>query len=328
MASQDTRVRTGKHLDRDVRAQFSILLQQGHGIYACAKILGVSPSTLYRERCRNQCPDGRYRVEKADRRARSRQRISRRNGRLKPWHIALIRRLLMAYWSPEQISHGLRHRGVKMVCHETIYRFIREDRLSGGDLWTYLRCSHKKRRKRHGTYDSRGRLAGKTMIDARPESVNSRLDFGHWEGDTVVGRGASCILTLVERKSRLTLIGVLRNRTIEEVNRVALQLLRPLRHAVKTITFDNGTEFHGYKELEASLDIKVYFAHPHHSWERGTNENANGLIRQFIPKRTTMFGLTQQRCVDYMRYLNDRPRKVLGYKTPAQVLYEALGVAI
>lgn len=328
MASQATRGRGGKHLDRDARAQFSILMQQGHGVYACAQALGVAPSTLYRERQRNRCQDGRYRVDKAQRRARTRQRISRRNSRLQSWQIALIRLLLAAYWSPEQISHGLRSRGVTMVCHETIYRLIREDRLSGGDLWTHLRCSHKKRRKRHGTYDSRGRLAGKTMIDARPDAVNNRFEFGHWEGDTVVGRGASCILTLVERKSRLTLIGVLRNRTVDEVNRVALHLLRPLRHAVKTITFDNGTEFHGYKDLEQALHIKVYFAHPHHSWERGTNENTNGLIRQFIPKRTTMFGLTQQRCVDYMRFLNDRPRKVLGYKTPAQVLYEALGVAI
>lgn len=328
MAPQGNKTLKGKHLDRDARAQFSILMQQGHGMYACARILGVSPSTLYREKSRNRCEDGRYRVEKADRRARSRQRISRRNHRLEACQIGLIRHLLALYWSPEQISQGLRSRGVDMVCHETIYRFIHEDKLSGGDLWQYLRCSHKKRRKRHGTYDARGRLAGKRLIDERPESVNSRKEFGHWEGDTVVGRGSSCILTLVERKSRLTLIGVLRNRTVDEVNRVATQLLRPLRHAVKTITFDNGTEFHGYKALEESLRITVYFAHPHHSWERGTNENTNGLIRQFIPKRTTMFGLTQQRCVDYMRYLNDRPRKVLGFKTPAQVLYEALGVAI
>lgn len=328
MAPQCTKPRKGSHLTRDERAQISLLKQQGYSKRAIARALGRSPATICRELRRNKCEDGRYRIDKAERRARTRQRLSRRNRRLTEDQAVLIRRLLAVWWSPQQISHALRMGGVPMVCHESIYRYIRDDRLSGGDLSQYLRCFRKKRRKRHGTYDSRGRLPDKRMIDDRPASIDSRLEFGHFEGDTVRGTGKECILTLVERKSRLTLIGVLRNRTVAEVNAVALELLRPLQAMVKTITFDNGTEFHGYKELESALGIAVYFAHPYHSWERGTNENTNGLIRQFLPKRMTMFGLTQTRCVDIMRLLNNRPRKCLNYSSPAQVLFEALGVAV
>lgn len=328
MAPQCTKPPRGSHLTRDERAQISLLKQQGYSKRAIARALGRSPATICRELKRNRCEDGRYRIDKAERRARTRQRLNRRNRRLTEDQAILIGRLLAALWSPQQISQTLRMGGVAMVCHESIYQFIREDRYSGGDLCQYLRCFRKKRRKRHGTYDSRGRVAGKRMIDERPAAINARIEFGHWEGDTVMGKGRECILTLVERKSRFTLIGYLRNRTVEEVNAVALHLLRPLQKMVKTITFDNGTEFHGYKELEKALGIEVYFAHPYHSWERGTNENTNGLIRQMLPKRTTMFGLTQTRCVDYMRLLNNRPRKCLGYYSPTQVLSEALGVAV
>lgn len=328
MAPQCTKPRRGSHLTRDERAQISLLKQQGYSKRAIARALGRSPATICRELQRNRCEDGRYRIDKAERRARIRQRLNRRNRRLTEDQAVLISRLLAVWWSPQQISHALRMGGVAMVCHESIYQYIREDRLSGGNLHQYLRCFRKKRRKRHGTYDSRGRLAGKRMIDDRPQEIHSRMEFGHFEGDTVLGNGRECILTLVERKSRLTLIGFLRNRTVAEVNAVAMQLLRPFKGMVKTITFDNGTEFHGYKELETALGIDVYFAHPYHSWERGTNENTNGLIRQFLPKRMTMFGLTQTRCVDIMRLLNNRPRKCLNYNSPAQVLFEALGVAV
>lgn len=328
MAPQCTKPNKGSHLTRDERAQISLLKQQGYSKRAIARALGRSPATICRELQRNICQDGRYRIDKAERRARIRQRLSRRNRRLTEDQAVLISRLLAVWWSPQQISQALRMGGVAMVCHESIYQYIREDRLSGGNLCQYLRCFRKKRRKRHGTYDSRGRLPGKRMIDDRPAAIDSRLEFGHFEGDTVLGKGRECILTLVERKSRLTLIGFLRNRTVAEVNAVAMQLLRPFKGMVKTITFDNGTEFHGYKELETALGIDVYFAHPYHSWERGTNENTNGLIRQFLPKRMTMFGLTQTRCVDIMRLLNNRPRKCLNYNSPAQVLFEALGVAV
>lgn len=328
MAPQCTKPLRGSHLTRDERAQISLLKQQGYSLRAIARALGRNPATICRELQRNRCEDGRYRIDKAQRRARTRQRLSRRNRRLTEDQAMLISRLLAVWWSPQQISQTLRMGGVEMVCHESIYQYIREDRLSGGNLCQYLRCFRKKRRKRHGTYDSRGRLPGKRMIDDRPPEIQSRMEFGHFEGDTVLGKGKECILTLVERKSRLTLIGVLRNRTVAEVNAVAMQLLRPFKGIVKTITFDNGTEFHGYKELETAIGVDVYFAHPYHSWERGTNENTNGLIRQFLPKRTTMFGLTQTRCVDIMRLLNNRPRKCLKYSSPAQVLFEALGVAV
>jgi transposase, IS30 family len=328
MASDSRKPKRYKHLTQDDRAKISVLRQQDLSIRQIATALHRSPSTISREVRRNRCHDGFYRVAKAQKRARGRMHISRRNLRLTPAIMAVIRDRLISYWSPEQIARTELVAGRPIMCHESIYRIIGIDRRSGGTLWQYLRCGQKHRRKRYGTYDNRGRLPGKRMIGQRPDDINSRQTFGHWEGDTVVGPGGHCILTLVERKSRFTIIGKLIAKTTQEVNAVAARLLRPYQRLVKTITFDNGTEFNGYKDLEAALGIVVYFANPHHSWERGTNENMNGLIRQFIPKRTTMFSLSQFMCHAYARMLNDRPRKVLGFETPSKRLRQMLGVAV
>lgn len=214
------------------------------------------------------------------------------------------------------------------MCHEMIYRRIVADRAAGGDLWTFLRCSRKKKRKRYGAYDSRGRLSGKRMIDERPPEILTRNEIGHWEGDTVMGTGSVCLLTLVERKSRLTIIMRLEQRTKEETNRAIIKAMMPYKDICKSITFDNGTEFHGYKEVEEKLKTVVYFAHPHSPHERGTNENTNGLIRQFAPKRTTLFQLTQNKCQAIANKLNQRPRKKLSYHTPSEVLLQHYPVAL
>lgn len=285
-----------------------------------ARIMGRSPSTISRELKRNRREyDGGYRAETACQRTRARRTYSRRN-----WHFtdkdwALVSECLRACWSPDQISRRLKMHGLLSISHETIYRYVWTDRLEGGTLYTYLRQNPK--RKRYGRYDSRGRLAGKRPISERPPGAENRSRIGHLEGDTMMGSldNKHCILTLVDRKTGYVFIGKMRNRTADEANRVAIQLIREAQRPVLTITLDNGTEFHGYKDIERETGAVIYFATPHHSWDRGTSENTNGLIRQYLPKKASMARLTQRDCDRIAEALNNRPRKRLGYLTPAEV---------
>ena len=185
-----------------------------------------------------------------------------------------------------------------------------------------MRGARKKRRKRYGAYDSRGRLAGKRPIGERPRQAEDRETTGHWEIDTVHGRGLESVVTLVDRKSGFVQIGLLAQRTIEETNWRLLKLMARHPGRYQTITSDNGCEFHGYKQVEAKSSVIFYFATPHHSWERGTNENTNGLIRQYLPKGASMASVTQEECDRIAKKLNSRPRKRLGYRTPYQVFHE------
>jgi len=214
------------------------------------------------------------------------------------------------------------------MSHETIYRRIWEDKEAGGSLWRHLRGARKQRRKRYGKKDSRGRLAGKKMINERPAVVDERSRLGDWEIDTVHGCDKACVLTLVERKSRFVLIGKLNRATADQTHSCAVELLLPYRDAVKSITGDNGSEFHSYKLLEEVLGIPFYFATPHHAWERGTNENTNGLIRQYLPKGKSLMSVSQKDCDCIARKLNNRPREVLGYLTPLEVFQKGDSVAI
>ena len=229
-----------------------------------------------------------------------------------------MRQLRARQWSPEQIAGRLRREGGLQISYETIYRWIWADLRAGGQLHTHLRCARRQRRKRYGTYERRGRVAGKRPITARPAAVELREELGHWEADTVVGPGRPCILSLVERKTGYVVIGKLAARTTAEVNRRARRLIRAQLHPVRTITADNGTEFHAYAALERTTATRFYFATPHHAWERGTNENTNGLIRQYLPKRVSMAHLTQHGCNRIAAQLNRRPRKRLGFRTPEE----------
>lgn len=188
------------------------------------------------------------------------------------------------------------------------------DRQAGGSLHEHLRGARKQRRKRYGRYDSRGRLAGKRLIGERPASIESRQWLGHWEIDTVLGTTGECVMTLVERATGLTLIGKMKARTVAVLNRTTIEMVRRHPGRFQSITADNGTEFHGYKDIEAATGVIFYSATPHHSWERGTN----GLIRQYLPKRQSMKKLRQKQCDEIAEVLNERPRKRYDYKTPNQ----------
>ena len=304
------------------RYTISTLRRQGYSAARIARYLGRHPSTIYREIRRNRCNDGRYRPSKASRRTRGRRSRSRRNRQFTHHDYEIVEGLLGEKWSPEQISGYLRKNDVFLISHETIYRYIWRDKKKGGSLYLHLRCSGKQKRKRYGAYDSRGRLAGKRHISERPGEVEERQVFGHWEVDTVAGKGSKdCIVTLVERKSGLVQIGKLKDRTVKELNKRVITLIMQSYSRFKTITADNGTEFHGYKKVEKKTGVPFYFATPYHSWERGTNENTNGLIRQYLPKGVSMEKINQQHCNYIADKLNSRPRKRHGYKTPAEVLY-------
>ncbi len=284
-----------------------------------AGVLGRHRSTIVREIRRNRSHgDGSYRPQLADWYARGRRSHSRRNLRFETSDWVVVEQLLREDWSPEQVAGWLRRHGQLEISHETIYRYIWEDRREGGALHTHLRGSRKQRRKRYRSYDSRGRVAGKRPITARPAVVETRGQVGHWETDTVLGKGRPCLLSMVERKTGYVVLGKLKARTTAEVNRRTLRLMKAQPRPVRTITADNGTEFHGYTTIEKATSARFYFATPHHAWERGTNENTNGLIRQYIPKRTNMARLTQYDCNAIARQLNRRPRKRLGFRTPVE----------
>ena len=302
----------------------SALKIQGLSVREIADHLGRHRSTIYNELKRNSCHiiDGYYRPSKAHRRAVARRRRSRRNRHYTDADFSIVRKLLRKQWSPEQIVGSLYENNQPCFSHETLYQYIWRDKAEGGTLWTHLRCAQKQRRKRYRAYDSRGRLANKRHISERPISVESRRILGHWEIDTVMGKGSlDCIVTLVERKTGFVQIGKLRNRTALSLNKKTIALIRRDPDAFKTITSDNGTEFHQYKMIEKQFNARFYFANPYHSWERGTNENTNGLIRQYLPKGTSMENLTQQQCNAIAHKLNTRPRKRLNFKTPEECYY-------
>ena len=300
------------------RYELRALRRQGCSNAEIGRALGRHRSTIGREIARNSRKDGGYRPYTADEMSRARRRRSRRNRRFGGPHWALVVARLQEEWSPEQISGRLALSGELRISHETIYRYVWDDRRHGGALHLHLRGARKKRRKRYGRYDSRGRLAGKRMISERPPGAENRSRVGHLEGDTVLGTDKHALLTLVDRKTGYVLIGKLRARTVEATNRRAIDLINNAARRTRSVTVDNGTEFHGYKAIEAATAADFFFATPHHSWERGTSENTNGLIRQYAPKRTSLAHLTQNDCDSIARRLNNRPRKRLAYRTPAE----------
>jgi IS30 family transposase len=296
------------------------LRRQGCNKSQIARALGRHRSTVCREVRRNSTrADGHYRAFTAQERTNGRRSRSRRNQRFTARDFALVDELLCRQWSPEQVSGHLARAGQLSISHETIYRHVWRDKKGGGLLYAHLRGARKRRRKRYGGYDSRGKLAGKRLISERPSEVETRQQTGHWEIDTVMGSGSKdCIVSLVERQSGLLLIGKLADRTAASLNRRVIRLIRRDEGAFATVTADNWTEFHDYQGIEARTRALFYFARPYHSWERGSNENANGLIRQYLPKGVSMAGLSQHQCNAIARQLNTRPRKRLGFRTPLE----------
>ena len=316
------------------RYTLSVLKREGRSLRNIAHALQRSPSTISREIRRNATlvqgkPRPLYVPSKAHEHASGRRSRSRRVKQHAPAVYACVEALLTGQqWSPEQIANQLPQQAGARMSHMTIYRHVRRDQRRGGQLFTQLRQGGKRRRKRTYGPENRGKLANKPMIDTRPATVELRQEFGHWEGDTVMGATGErdCLLTLVERSTGLALVIKLPHRTVRAVNRAALQAIATSGLPFKTITWDNGTEFHSYRELELAAGIHCYFAYPYHPWERGSNENLNGLLRQYFPKGKSLARTRQADCDAAAAKLNQRPRKRYGYQTPAQRLQYISGV--
>lgn len=302
------------HLTQEERYQIYVLKKAGHIQSEIAKLLNRSGSTISRELTRNSGRRG-YRAKQAQAKAEERRAINARRVDDEAWQFAQEK--LLVQWSPEQIS------GHVNISPETVYQRVYADKQSGGLLWKNLRCQ-KKRRKRYGKLERRGQIPNRLFIEDRPAIVNERKRIGDWEADTIIGKNhRQAIVSIVERKTGLTLIRKVERKTSKEVSQAMIGLLKPYKNKVRTITSDNGREFAGHEEVAKKLKADFYFAHPYASWERGTNENTNGLIRQYFPKNRDFTTITQQEIKLVMERLNNRPRKRLGYRSPNQVFFKS-----
>ncbi len=316
------------------RYTLSTLKRDKRSLRSIAKLLGRSPSTLSREVRRNATNDQRkpnplYIPSKAQEQANGRRRRSRRVKHHAPEVYAEVEALLAEeQWSPEQIASQLPERLGVRLSHMTIYRHVRRDQRLGGVMFRHLRQGEKRRRKRTYGPEKRGKLPNKPMIDTRSEAIECRQEVGHWEGDTVMGSAGErcCLLTLVERATGFGVIIRLPHRTVRAVTRATIELIRSSRLPFKTITWDNGTEFHGYRQIEQAIGVQSFFAYPHHPWERGSNENFNGLARQYFRKGRSLARTRQSDCDQVAAKLNSRPRKRYGFQTPIQRMQQLSGV--
>ena len=290
-----------------------------------AQQLGVDKSTISRELGRNRGQRG-YRSKQAHAKALDR-RPQKAHTTISPERWQQIGERLQMDWSPEQISGWLKKNQLPSVSPEWIYQYIYADKRAGGTLHKHLRCQ-KKRRKRYGKYDRRGTIPARKSIEVRPETVDLRERLGDWESDTIIGKGhQGALVTLTERKSRFTLVRKVTQKSAELVAQAMIDLLSWVQH-LETITSDNGKEFAAHQMISKVLLIDFFFAHPYASWERGTSENANGLIRQYLPKERSLITVTAQEEFMIMDRLNLRPRKCLDFNTPFEVFFGHQPVAL
>jgi IS30 family transposase len=306
-------------LTQEERYQIYILKKAEYSQAEIAELLERDKSTISRELRRNRGLKG-YRPQQAHQLA-----LMRRYDKMQPrlgdevWQ--QVEALICEEWSPEQIVGRIAMEQGVSISHEWIYQYVYADKRSGGDLYRSLRCQ-KVRRKRYGLYSRRGCIPNQVSIDERPAIVDARRRFGDWEGDTVIGRGhRGALVTLVERKSLYTVIRAVPRKTAEAVRNAVMRGLAPHKDRVHTLTYDNGREFADHEGMAADLEARVYFAHPYASWERGLNENTNGLIRQYFPKDRDLTTVTKHEIEQAMNKLNHRPRKSLGYRTPYEVFF-------
>ena len=314
-------MRTYQHLTSEQRYQISALKKIGCGPTEIAKELEVHRSTISRELSRNTGERG-YRPKQANEKACERRAKAAHSGRIsaETWHV--VEEKLCQEWSPEQVSGWLEKHQEIRISHEWIYQYVLVDQQTGGKLYTHLR-QHAKRRKRYGRYDRRGKLPNRVSIEERPQMVEQRERLGDWEVDTLVGKGhRSALVSLVERKSRYTLLQPVTQRLANLVADATISLLHPLVGFVHTITGDNGKEFADHARIAEALKANFYFAHPYSAWERATNENTNGLVRQYFPKNTDFSKVTPSQTKTAVDRLNHRPRKCLDFKSPFEVFFD------
>jgi IS30 family transposase len=320
------------HITREERVKIEAWNDVGETHGEMAKLLGRHRSSIGRELKRNiPSEKKKYKGVTADHERLHRRKVANQSHRKLVSGSAMAKTVetgIKQYWSPEQIMGRMRweHPEEDTVCHETIYRYLYEEK---PELKKYLRCRKGKYRRKHGTKqrEKRREDAKKKRIDTRPALIETRSRIGDWEGDTIVGaEKTKHILTHVDRKSGLLLADKVDHATAEHVRTITTKRFNKIPKKKRySVTYDNGVTFEEHEKLEQDLSIDVYFAYPYHSWERGTNENTNGLLRQFIPKGSPFQCITQRKIDQYVKLINNRPRKRHGYHTP-QEIYS--GVAI
>jgi IS30 family transposase len=313
------------HITKEQRYTIEALLKQGKKQCEIARVLGKCPSVVSRERRRNQdLRSGEYRSELATKKYQERHRKKPKKKKLTVEMKQVIFELLSKKYSPEQICGRLKLEGKEWVSHETIYQYIWMDKGQKGKLYKNLRSRGKPYKKRGLQKDKRGHIIGRRDIVERPKAVEEKERIGDLEIDTVIGkdhRGA--LVTINDRVTKMVKIRLVKSKEAEVVKQATIEALREWTH-IKTITSDNGKEFALHREIAMELNIDFYFAKPYHSWQRGANENTNGLIRQYIPKKTDFTYLTDYFIQKIETDLNNRPRKKLNYLTPNEVFLQLL----
>jgi IS30 family transposase len=308
-----------KHLTATERELIAKKLRLGLSIRAIAQALERSPSSISREIRRNSLTEiyapetARLAAEKRARNCRNAKTIS-----AETW-VYVVEKLQQKH-SPEQISGVLKNRLAIVLSHSTIYRYIHADKRNGGKAYKHLRGANKRRKSYGAALDGRGKIPARVDISKRPKSVETRDEIGDWEGDTVVGaHHLGAVVTLVERKTGYAVIAKVADRTAKSVTDACIKALSACKMPVKSITFDNGKEFSHHQEISQAIDTKIYFSKPHSPWQRGCNENFNGLLRQYLPKKMPFATVTQEQLNEIMNEINARPRKRLGYYSPLEM---------
>lgn len=318
-----------KRLSFYERCKIQAMDEQGYQQKEIAEALGRSPSTISREfkrnktirwsRIRGWLYRGDYAQQTADRRQKQKPKHLKFTAEIE----AFVRDKLFLKWSPEQIAGYAKVENIPCVCHERIYQYVIADKKAGGKLYLNLRQGHKKYRRRYGSGKRRSPIKNKVSIDLRPDVINNKERLGDWEIDTVIGKGQKRnIVTVAERKSRKFVFRKVPTKAANIVSNATIKVLKPYKKFVHSVTADNGTEFAGHEKISKSLESEFYFAHPYSSWERGLNENSNGLLRQYLPKGSDFSKVTTKELQRIEDEINNRPRKSLGYKTPNQVFDE------
>jgi transposase, IS30 family len=311
------------------RHMIKILLDSNFSFIDIAQKLKRSESSIRREVKRNTPKRGQgagiYNPDKAQIKTDLRHKSKNKHRKLTSEIKAEVLLKLGNEWSPEQISGRAAKEGTAMVSHETIYKLIYEDRRNGGQLFMHLRRKHRTRRKRKNRYENRGIIQNRVFIDKRPESANTKSTIGHFEGDTIIGKDhKGAIVSLTEMKTKYQLMFKVQERSADTVQNAIECLLSKHYPWAQTLTVDNGKEFANHQSLEKNLGINVFFCDPYSPWQRGLNENQNGLIRQYIPKSTSFETLNSHDIETIATRLNNRPRKTLGYETPREALNKYL----
>lgn len=307
-----------KHITSEERHTIAYLIRQKKSAAFIARELGRATSTITREIKRNSdLRNGEYRPELANKKADSRKSSKRKRCSMTPEMIAYVEAELAKLNSPEQIAGDAKRLGLECVSHECIYQHIWRDKKSGGKLFENLRNRHKRYRKRGAAKDNRGIIKDRTPMSERPSVVDRRERLGDLEVDLMIGKGhQGALLTINDRASGLLILERLHGKTADEVTAAIIARLKSYKGQLHTITSDNGKEFAGHQEIATELNIDFYFARPYHSWERGSNENLNGLIRQYIPKTSNINELEEGYIEKVETALNNRPRKRHGYLSP------------